>query len=256
MPPLATAAPDQWCFYDRVLPLEIPNFQERLQAVEARIQATLDRTGRKRSEITLVAVSKKFSAQRIREAYQAGLREFGENYVQEFAEKQPDLLELTDARFHLIGHLQSNKVRLASELFHVVETIDSSKLLRRLNAAAAEKAALIDVLLEMKLSSEESKTGGSPDQLAELIRTAASCPHLKLRGLMTIPPWSDDPEQSRPYFQHLAQLGRQYGLPELSMGMSGDFEVALQEGATIIRVGTALFGARPKTQQGVPSVIS
>ncbi len=215
------------------------------------MEAAAARSGRNRSEITLVAVSKKFSAQTIRAAYEAGLREFGENYIQEFADKRPELGNLEDARFHLIGHLQSNKVKLASELFQVVQTADSAKLLRRLDAAAGEKQGALEVLLEVKLSEEESKAGASPEELPELLDTAAKCAHLRLAGLMTMPPWSEDPEHSRPYFQQLAALARKHGLPTLSMGMSGDFEVAIEEGATIIRVGTALFGHRPKPQAGI-----
>ncbi len=215
--------------------------------MEARIARAAERSGRNRSDVTLVAVSKKFSAGRLREAYQAGVREFGENYVQEFAEKRPLLADL-DARFHLIGHLQSNKARQACDLFEVIETVDSDRLLRRLDAAAAERRRTIEALLEIKLSSEESKSGAPPQQIPDLLKAAAGCPHLKLSGLMTMPPWSEDQEQSRPYFQELARLARQYGLAQLSMGMSNDFEAAIEEGATIIRVGTALFGARPKPQ--------
>jgi PLP dependent protein len=193
-----------------------------------------------------VAVSKKFSAQRIREAYSAGLREFGENYVQEFAGKRSELADLTEARFHLIGHLQSNKARQASELFQVIETVDSPKLLRRLNAVAGELRASVEVLFEIKLSAEESKTGASPDDLPDLVKAAEDCPHIAVQGLMTVPPWSTNPEDSRPYFRNLADLARRYEFSTLSMGMSGDFEVAIEEGATTIRVGTALFGARPK----------
>ncbi len=227
-----------------------------MQAVESRIQRALDQSGRKRSEITLVAVSKKFSAAKIREAYRAGLRIFGENYVQEFAEKHLDLADLKDAQFHLIGHLQSNKARLACELFQVIQTADSAKLLQRLNAAAGERGGALEVLLEVKLSDEANKSGANPEDLPALLEAAAACPHLKVTGLMTMPPWSDDPEQSRPCFQRLAQLARQYGLPQLSMGMSGDFELAIQEGATIIRVGTALFGRRPKPQEVAPPLAS
>jgi pyridoxal phosphate enzyme (YggS family) len=194
-----------------------------------------------------VAVSKKFSAERLREAYQAGVREFGENYVQEFAEKRPLLADL-NARFHLIGHLQSNKARQACDLFDVIETVDSDRLLRRLDAAAAERGRTLEALLEIKLSSEESKSGARPEQIPDLLSTAAGCPHVRLSGLMTMPPWSEDQEESRPYFQELARLARQYGFTQLSMGMSNDFEAAIEEGATIIRVGTALFGARPKPQ--------
>jgi pyridoxal phosphate enzyme (YggS family) len=194
-----------------------------------------------------VAVSKKFSAERLREAYRSGVRVFGENYVQEFAEKRPQIADL-DARFHLIGHLQSNKARQACDLFDVIQTVDSTRLLRRLDAAAAERGRTLEVLLEIKLSSEESKSGVLPEQIPDLLNTAQTSPHVQLSGLMTMPPWSEDQEQSRPYFQELARLARQYGLPQLSMGMSNDFEAAIEEGATIIRVGTALFGARPKPQ--------
>jgi PLP dependent protein len=214
--------------------------------VEGRIERAADRSRRSRSDITLVAVSKKFSAAAIHEAYRAGVRDFGENYVQEFAEKHPQIQEISDTRFHLIGHLQSNKARLACELFKVIQTADSARLLRRLDAAAAEANALPEVLIEVKLSEEENKSGARPEELPNLMDTAAACTHMNLSGLMTMPPWSTDAEQSRPYFQELARLARQYKLPKLSMGMSGDFEVAIEEGATIIRVGTALFGPRPK----------
>jgi PLP dependent protein len=230
------------------LPLDQSNFENRLRAVDARIERAAERSGRKRSEITLVAVTKKFSAERIREAYTAGLRDFGENYVQEFAEKASGLGDLTDARFHLIGHLQSNKARIAAQFFQVVETADSVKLLQRLDAASAEHKARTEVLLEIKLSTEQAKAGARPEDLPALLHAAQECPNLELTGLMTMPPWSEDPEQSRPYFKQLASLGRQYNLPKLSMGMSGDLEVAIEEGATIVRVGTALFGPRPKPQ--------
>ena len=195
-----------------------------------------------------MAVSKKFSAERIEEAYRAGLREFGENYVQEFAEKYPLVKNLKGTRFHLIGHLQSNKVRQASELFQVIQTADSAKLLKRLDAAAGERGMVEQVLLEVKLSGEANKTGAEPEQLAELMKAAGECSTIRVNGLMTMPPWSKDAEQSRPYFRRLAELGRRYGLGQLSMGMSNDFEVAIEEGATLIRVGTALFGSRPKPQ--------
>jgi PLP dependent protein len=233
-------------FYGRVLSLQEPSIESRLQAVEERIQRAATRARRTRSDITLVAVSKKFSAAYLRSAYAAGLREFGENYVQEFAGKKLELSDLPDARFHLIGHLQSNKARIACELFDVIQTADSPKLLQRLEAAAAEIGATREILLEVRLSPEESKSGALPEELPGLLKAAAACSHLNVTGLMTMPPWSADPEQSRPYFQKLAALGKQLGLPRLSMGMSGDFEVAIEEGATLIRVGTALFGARPK----------
>ncbi len=214
--------------------------------MEDRIQRAAQRCGRKREAITLVAVSKKFPADRLAIAYQAGLREFGENYVQEFADKSPALAGLAGVRYHLIGHLQSNKARLACELFQVIQTVDSPKLLNRINQAAGEIGATIEAMIEVKLSTEESKSGADPALIPALLNAAAACSHISLTGLMTMPPWSEDPEHSRPYFRQLADLARQYNLPKLSMGMSGDLETAIEEGATIVRVGTALFGKRPK----------
>lgn len=208
-----------------------------------------ERSGRKRSDVVLVAVSKKFSADRIREAYQAGLREFGENYVQEFAAKRPQLQDLDGARFHLIGHLQSNKAAQACELFDVIQTADSVKLLERLDRAAGERGTRTEVLLEIKLSDEDAKSGADPALIPDVLNGAAACSNIRVTGLMTMPPWSTDAERSRPYFRRLAQLGREYGLAEISMGMSNDFEVAIEEGATLIRIGTALFGPRPKPQR-------
>jgi PLP dependent protein len=234
-----------------VLSPQEPSFESRLKVVEERIQQAAIRSGRLRSSITLVAVSKKFSSTHMRAAYQAGLRVFGENYVQEFASKRPELSDLADARFHLIGHLQSNKVRVACDLFDVIQTADSAKLLQRLNDVAGEKRKL-EVMLEVRLSPEDSKTGALPDELPALIDVAKSLPSLNVTGLMTMPPWHTDPEHSRPYFQKLATLAKQFSLPKLSMGMSGDLEVAIEEGATLIRVGTALFGSRPKPSPDSP----
>ncbi len=142
----------------------------------------------------------------------------------------------------MIGHLQSNKTRIAAELFQVIETVDSEKLARRLDQAGTP----LEVMIEVKLSEEESKAGSAPDALPALIDAIRQCPNLRLTGLMTMPPWSDDPAQTRPYFRKLAALARTHGLPKLSMGMSHDLEAAIEEGATHIRVGTALFGPRPK----------
>jgi PLP dependent protein len=216
---------------------------QSLKQVEDRIGAALLRAGRPRSSLTLIAVTKVFPAEAIVEAYQLGLRDFGENYVQEFEAKHPSLTTLASARYHLIGHLQSNKARRAAELFHSIQTVDSAKLARRLNEHATTQ---LDVMIEVKLSPEIAKAGAGPAQLPELIDAIAACPRLQLTGLMTMPPWSDDPEQSRPYFRQLATLARQYNLQSLSMGMSHDLEVAIEEGATHIRVGTALFGSRRK----------
>ena len=216
--------------------------RDRLQQVEERIARAAARASRSRDEITLVAVTKKFPADTIREAYDLGLRVFGENYVQEFQTKQPALADLKDAEFHLIGHLQSNKSRLGADLFHTIETVDSARLARRLNDA--EKR--LEVMIEVKLSEEESKAGAAPESLPELITAIRECPNLSLTGLMTMPPWDDDPEVTRPYFRRLAQLAREHSLPKLSMGMSHDLEAAIEEGSTHVRVGTALFGPRRK----------
>ena len=216
--------------------------RERLDRVEERIHSAVQRAGRKRSDVTLIAVTKKFPAEVVCRAYELGLRCFGENYVQEFEAKRPALANLTAAQFHLIGHLQSNKAAAAAELFQVIETVDSEKLARRLDQAGRP----LEVLIEVKLSSEETKAGLAPEALPRLIDAIRRCPNLRLTGLMTLPPWSDDPERTRPYFRRLAALARAHQLAKLSMGMSHDFEAAIEEGATHIRVGTALFGPRKK----------
>jgi hypothetical protein len=218
------------------------SLRERIEQVEDRIQTAVERSHRTRGDVTLVAVTKKFPAAVVCEAYSLGLRVFGENYVQEFADKHPALAGLGDAQFHFIGHLQSNKARQASELFHVMETIDSEKLALRLNEAGKP----LEVMIEVKLSPEGSKAGAAVEELPGLIDAIRACPHLKLTGLMTMPPWSTDPETTRPYFRRLAELARIHRLPKLSMGMSHDLEAAIEEGATHIRVGTALFGPRPQ----------
>lgn len=215
-----------------------------LACVEERIRAACARSGRRREEVTLLAVTKSFPAEMILEAYELGMREFGENYVQEFEQKAPLVRSLAGARFHLIGHLQSNKSRRAGELFDVIQTVDSVKLARRLDALARP----LEVMIEVKLSPEEAKAGCAPDDLPALIETIRACPHLRLTGLMTMPPWSDDPELSRPYFRRLRGLAREHGLQGLSMGMSHDLEVAVEEGATVVRVGTALFGRRKRQE--------
>jgi PLP dependent protein len=216
--------------------------RERLAHVEERIQIAVNRAGRKREEITLIAVTKKFPSEVVREGYDLGLRVFGENYVQEFERKHPALTDLMGAEFHLIGHLQSNKSRIAGDLFQVIETVDSEKLARRLDQLNKP----IEVMIEVKLSHEESKEGAAPESLPALISAIRDCPNLNLTGLMTMPPWCDDPEVTRPYFRELASLARLHGLTKLSMGMSHDLEAAIEEGSTHVRVGTALFGPRAK----------
>lgn len=210
--------------------------------MEARIANAAARSGRKRSDITLLAVTKKFPAAVIQEAYELGLREFGENYVQEFERKRVELPGCAGARFHLIGHLQSNKSKKAAEIFQVIETVDTVKLARRLD----EEGRPLDVMIEVKLSSEDAKAGAAPEDVPGLADAIRATTHLRLLGLMTMPPWSDDGEQSRPYFARLRELAERNHLPQLSMGMSHDLEAAIEEGATIVRIGTALFGPRKK----------
>jgi PLP dependent protein len=217
--------------------------RDRIEEVEARIRAASSRAGRRREEITLLAVTKTFPAAAITEAYALGLRDFGENYVQEF-EAKASVLSLPGARFHLIGHLQTNKSSRAAELFDAIQTVDSARLARRLNDSPHRRAQPLEVLIEVKLSGEPSKSGVEPEQVPGLAGAVGTLPNLRLSGLMTMPPWSDDPETSRPTFRRLRALAASLGLPQLSMGMSHDFEVAIEEGATVVRVGTALFGSR------------
>ena len=215
---------------------------ENLEEVEARIAQAAQRAGRKREEITLIAVTKVFPVSAILDAYAAGMREFGENYVQEFEGKFSSVNQLESARFHLIGHLQSNKSKKAGEMFQVIQTVDSLKLARRLS----ELNTPLDVMIEVKLSEEDSKHGAAPEDLPELVDGIRTLPNLKLCGLMTMPPWNEDPEAPRPYFRRLRSLADQFSLKNVSMGMSNDFETAIEEGATHIRIGTALFGKRKK----------
>ena len=177
-------------------------------------------------------------------AYEAGQRHFGESYVQEFQRKRAELPPLPDAVFHMIGRLQSNKTRTACGLFHVIQTVPSQKIARRLDDAGRN----LDVFLEVKLSEEESKAGLAEDDVDALQQFIESRPRLRLRGLMGMPPWLEDPERTRPYFQRLRQLAERHGLAEISMGMSRDLETAIEEGATLVRVGTAIFGKRAPRQ--------
>jgi hypothetical protein len=214
---------------------------DRLAEVQERLARACQKAGRRREDVLLLAVTKVFPAAAIEEAYSLGMREFGENYVQEFEGKYPQVGGLKGARFHLIGHLQSNKSRRAAELFDCIHTIDSPKLARRIDEASS---ATKDVFLEVKLSEEESKHGCAERDLPALVEAVRQLPRLRLRGLMTMPPWDEDAEKARPYFARLRELAEQFGLRELSMGMSNDLEVAIEEGSTLVRLGTALFGSR------------
>ncbi len=211
--------------------------QDRWDTVRERMVLAAQRAGRRPEEITLLAVTKVFPVEVLLEAYSLGMREFGENYVQEFERKFPFVGGCEGARFHLIGHLQSNKAKKASEMFDVIQTVDSAKLAGRLEGP-------LEVMLEVKLSEEDSKHGAAPEELERLVAAVRATEGLTLTGLMTMPPWSEDAEVARPYFRKLRGLAERYGVAQLSMGMSHDLEVAIEEGSTMVRVGTALFGSR------------
>lgn len=230
---------------------------ENLEKIRQRIAAAARRAGRNADDVRLMAVCKTFPAEAVRAAYDAGQRIFGENRVQEFAEKWAALRDLDDCEWHMIGHLQSNKAKLAGDLFHAVDSLDSVALGNKLNAAAEGSGKTLHVLIELNIGSEESKSGLRPDskEVDDLLRAAADWPNLQIRGLMAIPPYTEDPEGARPFFRVLRQYCEDFTkkyphvkLEELSMGMSHDFEVAIEEGSTCVRVGTAIFGDRqPKT---------
>jgi PLP dependent protein len=217
-----------------------------------RIERAAGRASRRPEEITLVAVSKTITADRMQEAFAAGVRHFGESRTQEWESKAP-LLSSLDATWHLVGHLQRNKAVRALSLFHEIDSLDSLPLAEKLERAAGDGRRL-PVLIEVRLDPAAKKAGCEPEELPRLAEGLLLMPHLELRGLMTVPPLVGEIEQARPYFRRLRELRDNLAsqinlpLPELSMGMSRDFEIAIEEGATQIRVGTAVFGARPPKQ--------
>ena len=229
---------------------------ENIAAIRERIASAARRAGRRPEEIALMAVSKTHPPERIREAHAAGLRLFGENRVQEFAGKADALADLAGAEWHMIGHLQTNKASKAAELFDAVDSIDSLKLAEKLDSAARALNKKLNVLIEINVGGEAAKSGVAADSrdLEELLLGAPRFEALEFRGLMTVPPFSDDPEGARPYFRKLRELRSAIaarklpavGVDVLSMGMSHDFEVAIEEGSTCVRVGTAIFGERTK----------
>lgn len=228
---------------------------DNIARVRERIAQAAARAGRSADPVVLMAVSKTVDPDRIRQAYAAGIRVFGENRVQEFGEKAASLGGLVEAQWHLIGHLQSNKARKAVELFTAIDSVDSLKLAEKLDQAAREMNKTLKVLIEIKTGAEETKSGvpAGSAELEALLRAAGRLDHLEISGLMTIPPFTEDPEGTRPYFRALRELRDSIAarrLPKvqmhvLSMGMSHDFEVAIEEGSTCVRVGTAIFGPRP-----------
>ena len=223
----------------------------RLQAVRDRIAAACARSGRSPSEVTLVGVSKTHPPEAVRAAFAAGLRDFGENRVQEAEGKAEALADLRAAglRWHLIGHLQGNKAKKAAALFDVVHSVDGADLAARLDRSAAEQGRVLPVLVQVDLAGEATKFGLEESGLFATLESVRAMGSLRVEGLMVLPPWFDDPEATRPFFARLRGLrdgavARGLSGPGLSMGMSHDFETAIEEGATIVRVGTAIFGER------------
>ena len=230
---------------------------ENLARLHDQITQACRRANRPEAEVALMAVSKVHPVEMIREAHAAGQRLFGENRVQEFQEKSSHVKDLADANFHLIGPLQSNKTSKAAELFDAIDAVDSLKIAQRLSSAAHTLGKTLPILIEVKLSHEESKHGLAPDELPALLAAIEDLPSITAAGLMTVPPWSEDPEPARPYFRELRRLRDQSlarfpDLTQLSMGMSNDFTVAIEEGSTCVRIGTAIFGRRvpiPRTAE-------
>jgi PLP dependent protein len=226
------------------------SIRNNLDAIHQRIARAAERAGRNPADIRVMAVSKTMSADRIVEAYEAGQRLFGENRVQEFADKHEALRQLSGAEFHMIGHLQSNKAAKAVELFWAVDSLDSVKLGDKLNAAAEKLGKQLDVLIEINVGGEGAKSGANVLELPHILSAADGWSHLRVRGLMTVPPFTEDPEGARPYFRKLRELRDQVvdrgDVKVLSMGMSHDFEVAIEEGSSCVRIGTAIFGERAK----------
>jgi PLP dependent protein len=236
--------------------ISLMSISENIAAVRERIDATAHRAGRSPDDIALMAVTKTHPAETIREAYAAGLRVFGENREQEFAAKAGALSDLAEAEFHMIGHLQTNKAAKAVELFGAVDSVDSVKLAEKLDTAARGLGKKLSVLIEVNVGGEAAKSGVTPDshEMEDLLVSALRFEALKFCGLMTVPPFTEDPQGARPFFRKLRELRDTLAarrLPAismdvLSMGMSHDFEVAIEEGSTCVRVGTAIFGEREK----------
>lgn len=222
---------------------------ENIARMKEEIAIACSRAGRNENEVALMAVSKVHPAEAIVEAYKAGQRLFGENRVQEFEQKSALLAGLDDASFHLIGPLQSNKTNKAAELFDAIDAVDTLKIVQRLDTAAKARDKCLPILIEVKLSHEETKHGIAPEELSALLDAIRGLNSVEAVGLMTVPPWSDEAETARPYFRELRRLRdeaekKHPKLTQLSMGMSNDFRVAIEEGSTCVRIGTAIFGKR------------
>jgi pyridoxal phosphate enzyme (YggS family) len=237
--------------------------KDNIDEVEQRIQAACNRAGRKRSEVTLIAVSKTKPNEMLQEAYQLGMRHFGENKVQELSQKYEDLDDVFEEKvaWHLIGHLQRNKVKYIIDKAILIHSVDSLRLAEQIEIEAAKKNLTADILIEVNAAGEDTKFGVAPEDVSGLISDIVKLPHIRIRGLMTIAPYVEDPEKNREYFKKLRELyvdiktkntdnkgdgnilNREF-FDILSMGMTGDFEVAIEEGATMVRIGTGIFGER------------
>lgn len=228
--------------------------KENFQSVEARIQAACDRAGRSRKEVTLIAVSKTKPVEMLQTIYDAGSRDFGENKVQEMCDKIEQLP--TDIRWHMIGHLQTNKVKYIVGRVSLIHSVDSLHLAQEIEKQAAKLDVIVPILIEVNIAKEESKFGIHKEETISLVREVATLPHIRIQGLMTIAPYVENPEDNRAYFRGIKQLSvdiareniDNVSMDCLSMGMTGDYEVAIEEGATMVRVGTGIFGERNYNQ--------
>ena len=235
--------------------MDIPT---RFEEIRDRMERAMELAGREPSSVKLVAVTKTRSVEEMATAVGAGVTDVGENKVQEAEAKKPELQ--ASARWHLVGHLQKNKAKKAVELFDLIHTVDSAAIGQRIDRLAAERDKVQPVLVQVDLAGEETKDGLPEEELLPTLECLSECSNLRVDGLMVLPPYFDDPDEVRPYFQRLRELsgnGHERGLVgrELSMGMSHDFEVAIEEGATLVRVGTALFGPRSRKVVGTEQVV-
>lgn len=226
------------------------NIQKNLIAVEQEIQRACDKSGRNRTEVTLIAVSKTKPVSMIQEAYNAGIRDFGENRVQELVDKIPQLP--SDIRWHMIGHLQRNKVKYIVDKVSMIHSVDSLALAEEISREAVKKNVSVDILIEVNVAEESSKFGAAASELSGLVESISKLPSVNIKGFMTVAPFTENPEENRPYFHKLVELAVDINRKNIdnrsaclfSMGMTGDYSVAIEEGATYIRVGTGIFGER------------
>ncbi|MCR4787511.1 MAG: YggS family pyridoxal phosphate-dependent enzyme [Lachnospiraceae bacterium] len=216
--------------------------KENLKTVTENIKAACDRAGRNYEDVTLVAVSKTKPNEMLMEAYDAGVRDFGENHVQELVGKMDSLPE--DIRWHMIGHLQTNKVKYIVGRVYMIHSVDTLKLAKEISKEALKKNVTVTITVEVNIAGEASKFGGTLTEGEELVNEISKLPGLKIAGLMCVAPYTENPEDNRQYFRSLKNMADKLSLKELSMGMSGDYEVAIEEGATLVRVGSSIFGAR------------